>query len=217
MRPSVVTTDGGPAYVKCLGNPQGAHALACEWIATSVARTLGLPTLDFGLLELDDEDVPFPGGRERPGPAFATREEDGRTWPGDEESLSRLSNSGGAAMRAVALPARPMRLSKALLRIGEGTERNVVAYVSPLCDRTLPAQALRSLRLALADANANHWDAAGDALALRERVVDRLRPAAPADYLLPTTVAEAGDVPAAVDEANREILAVHSAPAPIPE
>lgn len=101
MKPCVVTTDGGTAYVKCLGNPQGPHALACEWIATSIARVMGLPTFDFALLDLDEEDVPFPDGRERPGPAFATREEEGATWSGDAETLALLSNPDDIAKLVV--------------------------------------------------------------------------------------------------------------------
>jgi hypothetical protein len=33
-----LVTDAGPAYIKALGNRQGPHPLACEWVGTQVAR-----------------------------------------------------------------------------------------------------------------------------------------------------------------------------------
>ena len=42
---------------------------------------MGLPTLDFAVLQLEREDVPFTGGAEEPGPAFATRQEEGEPVP----------------------------------------------------------------------------------------------------------------------------------------
>lgn len=92
MRACEITTDAGSAFVKCLGNPEGPHALACEWLGTRVAELMGIPTLDFAVLTLTDEDTPFTGGREEPGPAFATRAEDGFPWAGDEATLQNLSN-----------------------------------------------------------------------------------------------------------------------------
>ncbi len=29
-----IVTDAGPAYIKAMGNRQGPHPLACEWVAT---------------------------------------------------------------------------------------------------------------------------------------------------------------------------------------
>ena len=91
-RPSEIRTDAGPAFIKCLGNPEGPHALACEWIGTRVAALLGLQTLDFAILQLTDDDVPFDGGKEEAGPAFVTRLEDGEPWSGDRAEIADLGN-----------------------------------------------------------------------------------------------------------------------------
>lgn len=100
-RPSEVLTEGGPAFLKCLGNPQGPHALVCEWIGTWVADILGLPTFDFNLIDLTEDDLPFPGGKEQPGKAFAARLEEGSPWSGDERTLERLANPQDVAKLVV--------------------------------------------------------------------------------------------------------------------
>lgn len=92
MRTCQITTNAGPAYIKCLGNPEGPHALACEWIGTRLADLMGMQTFDFALFTLTGEDVPFTGGREEPGAAFVTREEDGDPWSGDPRILAQLIN-----------------------------------------------------------------------------------------------------------------------------
>ena len=68
-------TDVGKAYCKALGNRQGPHALACEWVGSQLAKWLGLPTFDFAIMELDDqEEIPLPrGGPAPPGPAVTRR------------------------------------------------------------------------------------------------------------------------------------------------
>ncbi len=93
--PIFVETDAGDAVVKALGNPEGPHALACEWVGTSLARLLGLRTFDFHILPVE-ESLPLPlgkgGGFASVGPAFATRVEKGRTWGGGAESLRHVRN-----------------------------------------------------------------------------------------------------------------------------
>lgn len=91
---AVVITDVGEGYVKAIGNPEGEHVLACEWVATHLARLLGLPTFDFSLIKLTDVDeILLPNGdRARPGPAFITRSERGDTWGGKARELRRLVN-----------------------------------------------------------------------------------------------------------------------------
>jgi hypothetical protein len=106
MRTCEILTDIGAAYVKCLGNPEGPHALACEWIGSRLAETMGLETLDFALLKLTDDDVPFTGGGEEAGSAFVSRAEDGFPWSGRASVLQRLCNPGDAA-KLVALDFRP--------------------------------------------------------------------------------------------------------------
>src|SRR4029077_16711675 len=77
---------------KALGNPEGPHVLACEWVGTHLARRLGLPTFDFALLDVTTEDeIPLArGGKAQPGPAFITRKERGGPWGGGKRALRRL-------------------------------------------------------------------------------------------------------------------------------
>lgn len=103
MNTVVVETDAGGAYLKAIGNAQGEHALACELIGTSLAEWLGLPTLEFALIEVGrtgsqvlldaDETVPIARRRlAQPGAAFITREIDAETWSGTTADLLRLRN-----------------------------------------------------------------------------------------------------------------------------
>jgi hypothetical protein len=92
-RPVRVLTDLGDAYLKGLGNAEGPHALAKEWVGTCIAYELGAPTFSFGLVNvprLDEIVLPMHGGALiQPGPAFVTRAENGAAWSGD----SRPGNS----------------------------------------------------------------------------------------------------------------------------
>lgn len=92
--PARIVTDAGPAYIKALGNPQGPHVLACDLVGTRLARWFGLQTFDDAILLLGetDEVLLHDGRRTLPGPAFATREERGMPWSGDEEDLALLDN-----------------------------------------------------------------------------------------------------------------------------
>jgi hypothetical protein len=89
-----IVTDQGDGYLKALGNPTGPHLLACEWVATQLARRLGLPTLDFTLMDVTtDDEIPFAeGGHALPGPAFITRAERNVSWGGSVEELRRVDN-----------------------------------------------------------------------------------------------------------------------------
>jgi hypothetical protein len=89
-----VTTELGDGYLKAMGNPEGEHVLACEWVGTQLARWFGLPTFEFGLIEviLGDE-LPFAkSGKAKPGPAFITRADPGEPWSGKRRELKRLIN-----------------------------------------------------------------------------------------------------------------------------
>lgn len=90
----IVETDQGEGYLKAMGNPEGPHVLACEWVGTQLARRLGLLTFDFALIYLTaDDEIPFTGGgKAQPGPAFITRKERGSSWGGDKKELRRLAN-----------------------------------------------------------------------------------------------------------------------------
>jgi hypothetical protein len=90
----VVQTDSGPAYLKGLGNESGPHALACELVGSLAAHWLGLPTLDFAIVQVTDlDELPlFKGGQVEPGPAFVSAQVQGYAWGGDDASLSRVVN-----------------------------------------------------------------------------------------------------------------------------
>ena len=88
-------TDAGPAYIKAMGNRQGPHCLACEWVGTQLARWFELPTFDFALMPVDSEDDEIPflrGGRAESGPAFVTRAVPGHVWDGSDDGLKGLVN-----------------------------------------------------------------------------------------------------------------------------
>jgi hypothetical protein len=91
---ALVTTDAGKGYLKALGNRGGPHYLAADWVATHLARWLGLATFEFAILEVTDlDEVLFANGkRAEPGPAFITREMIGNTWGGGPDSLKNLVN-----------------------------------------------------------------------------------------------------------------------------
>jgi hypothetical protein len=95
MGTAQIETDAGEAYVKAMGNPEGPHPLACEWVATQLARWLGLPTFDTHIILIDAarDHIPFlKGGRAASGPAFVSRRESGRPWGGAAADLDRLDN-----------------------------------------------------------------------------------------------------------------------------
>ncbi len=90
-----IITDAGPAYIKAMGNRQGPHALACEYVGTQLAQWFGLPTFDFAILTLDakEDEIPFlKGGWAASGPAFVTRAGAGHAWGGSEDELKCLVN-----------------------------------------------------------------------------------------------------------------------------
>lgn len=96
--PAYVKTDCGYAYAKAMGNREGNHVLACEWVGTRLAQRLGLPILDAAFVPLDEaccwplrEDDPK-AGRMEPGPAFLTRAVDATTWDGGAELLRATCN-----------------------------------------------------------------------------------------------------------------------------
>lgn len=95
-RTAHVQTDDGPAYLKGCQNPEGPHILACELVGTRVAGWLGLPTFEFTVLDLSEEDQLHFDEAEGPGigPAYATRAETGTTWGGNARALEALENPG---------------------------------------------------------------------------------------------------------------------------
>ncbi len=92
---ALVETDAGEGYLKAQGNPEGPHVLACELVGSMLADWLGLPTLDFALVEVTvDVEIPFhKGGHATPGLAFISKAEPtGFPWSGTPKELRRICN-----------------------------------------------------------------------------------------------------------------------------
>lgn len=89
-----VTTDAGPGYLKALGNHGSPHYLAADMIGTQLAAWLGLPTIEWAILDVTPEDeITFVGGGHAlPGPAFISREHSGMVWGGTAKELGLLVN-----------------------------------------------------------------------------------------------------------------------------
>lgn len=89
-----VDTDAGRAYIKPMGNRQGPHVLATDWVGTHLAKWFGLTTFDIAILTLTPDDTfPLPRGYEAlPGPAFAARALAGEPWGRTAEELDELVN-----------------------------------------------------------------------------------------------------------------------------
>jgi hypothetical protein len=95
--PAQVMTDAGPAYLKAMGNRQGPHVLATDWVGTHLAKWLGLSTFDIAILTLDADDTfPLPRGyTAQPGPAFVSRALPGDPWGKSGLQLDLLVNPEG--------------------------------------------------------------------------------------------------------------------------
>jgi hypothetical protein len=102
-RPSVVQTELGIAYVKLPDNAEGPHALARDLIGCSLAEELGLPTLDFSLMQITSPltQLPLDADESKPiwerrlssgGTAFLSRGVEGQTWNRSQEQIDTASN-----------------------------------------------------------------------------------------------------------------------------
>src|SRR5277367_5854607 len=92
--PTEVTTDAGRAYIKPMGNRQGPHVLATDWIGTHLAKWLRLSTFDIAVFTLGADAI-FPlrrGDTAKPGPAFAARALHGDPWGTSGLQLDLLVN-----------------------------------------------------------------------------------------------------------------------------
>jgi hypothetical protein len=89
-----VTTDAGRAFLKPLGNRQGPHVLATDWVGTHLAKWFGLSTFDIAILRVQAVDAfELPrGAMAKPGPAFAARAEGGDAWGGGPKELETIVN-----------------------------------------------------------------------------------------------------------------------------
>ncbi|WP_395089765.1 HipA family kinase [Armatimonas sp.] len=91
-----VVMEEGTAYLKALGNPEGPHALAREFVGTCLARAFELPTLNYGLAQMDAtvDEIPFGDGTlAKSGTAWVTESEPGQVWGGTAAELELLDNS----------------------------------------------------------------------------------------------------------------------------
>mgnify|MGYP000197529500 CR=1 FL=1 len=93
--PFVVLTDCGEGHLKALGNPEGPHSLAREWIGTRLADYLGLPTFDYAIVNVSElfEAYFYNGEKIQEGPAFISRTESGSSWVGGESILQKAINT----------------------------------------------------------------------------------------------------------------------------
>lgn len=89
-----IVTDQGKAYIKALGNKEGSHVLACEWIGTRLAHLIDIPTPDCAIMQVEaDDEIPLGHGRQAlPGPAFVSRALEGFSWSGSEKHLTTIEN-----------------------------------------------------------------------------------------------------------------------------
>lgn len=89
-----IVTDAGEAYIKALGNREGPHALAREWVGTSLARWFGLHTFEFAMMTLTESDEIQLGHEKHAllGTAFVSKKLNGHPWSGNTRELDRLIN-----------------------------------------------------------------------------------------------------------------------------
>ncbi len=89
-----VETDVGEGFLKALGNPEGPHVLASEWVGSQLADLLSIPTLDFTLVQVDSSaELPMKdAGHARPGAAFISRLDEGLSWGGAARQLAHVVN-----------------------------------------------------------------------------------------------------------------------------
>lgn len=90
----IVETDAGRGFLKAMGNPEGEHALACDWVGTQLAKWFGLSTLDQAIVEVDEfVEIRFLNGNlAELGPALVTRALRGDSWSGEPRQLTKLQN-----------------------------------------------------------------------------------------------------------------------------
>lgn len=91
----IVKTDASRGFLKAMGNPEGEHALACDWVGTQLAKWFGLPTLEQAIVEFDGipEITLFNGSLAAKGPALVTRAIKGDNWSGEPRQLAKLVNT----------------------------------------------------------------------------------------------------------------------------
>jgi len=92
--PARIETNVGQAILKPLGNSLGPHVLARELIAIQLANWFKLPTFEYAVIDLQEEDM-IPLGKQKlamPGPSFLTKYHIGEKWDGTEKGLEAVEN-----------------------------------------------------------------------------------------------------------------------------
>ena len=94
-----VMTNDGPGFVKFLGNPEGPHVLAAEFVGTRLAGAMGLPILDWHVFQYDGiPEIRLPSGNlAQAGSAWSTRKVEGFVWSGHPDDLNAISNPNDIA------------------------------------------------------------------------------------------------------------------------
>ncbi len=89
-----VVTNEGPGFVKFLGNPEGPHVLAAEFVGTRLAGAMGLPILDWHVFQFDGvPEIRLPSGAfAQAGSAWSTRKVEGFVWSGHADDLDAVSS-----------------------------------------------------------------------------------------------------------------------------
>ena len=98
-----VVTNEGPGFVKFLGNPEGPHILAAEFVGTQVAGAMGLPIFDWHVFHYDGiPEIRLPSGNNAQiGSAWCTRKVEGSVWSGNPDDLAVVSNQNDIAKLAL--------------------------------------------------------------------------------------------------------------------
>ncbi len=89
-----ILTDAGRAYIKPMGNRQGPHVLATDWVGTHLACWFGLSTFEIATMQLGESDLfPLPrNNRAAAGPALVSRAVEGFAWGGTPVELDEIVN-----------------------------------------------------------------------------------------------------------------------------
>ncbi len=92
-KPIRVETNAAEAFLKVMGNPEGPHVLASEWVAVELAKALDMRTFQATIMHVDADDFsPNDYPSAKTGPAFATKAEQGKSWGGNRPELERIAN-----------------------------------------------------------------------------------------------------------------------------
>jgi len=94
-----VVTNDGPGFIKFLGNPEGPHVLAAEFVGTRLAGEMGLAILDWEVFPYDGiPEIRLPSGNlAQAGSAWSTRKVEGFVWSGNPDDLTVISNPSDIA------------------------------------------------------------------------------------------------------------------------